>query len=666
MDLYQVKCSINDETLQEDIKKLEGLNAALQVDVQQANAEVVRVSNALHALEKSIKEREEREEAESKALFENHGFVNLADSHNNSASTISQLRMLYAEMVKDRLDPSGGEEGGDNVRPRKEEKESLIEGKPVAEFISHIDEDTAALLLESLLKSKGIDKSKTLVDLSTVTNALMGGADIDEIGVIINCMSREMKNLGFPPHKLLEILLFTHSHYKLIASPLAENLWKEDKIATGKLLGILNDDGLTVNTDVNSKYLPDFDNDSLGDNVDLQIVRRLNSDWKDVTRSSRHLSEYGVLVADVGTQTSTMAGKKRNKRSLLKSEFPFSSHLANKSVKNRQFSMRSLQNLIPCIYSQKIQSDIFCADSGLQRKSLADTVNDYFLRKYGVATLAEDYTVNFARILFKYKSSTSPRLRVFSSLCGIINCDWYTPLQAELILSILVLLFPNGSLRSKMTSSAFEGVSYVPVDAALTAVKSVIYDPIAMGYSSPASHVGHQTFPISSANLNHVIYDIENSGVLPDSIADHFPRNLNSVTLYIDVDVVCNIVLSYFIDDMKARREVLMNIYHAFDEDKNGTLNFHEFEVLMVKILRQNYNTHEHFSLVDLFDMMNEKDDDEDDSSISVESFAAVCITKGQTHDDTELHTSPSFYTTIHYPLSTSARCVRPLHNKRH
>jgi hypothetical protein len=91
-------------------------------------------------------EKEAKAEMEFNELFENHGLSSLNDVTATNATT-AHLRMLYAEMIKDRDMPTNEStvEGGTKAAVKKDSV--LIEGKTVEEFLNGLDGEVATDLV---------------------------------------------------------------------------------------------------------------------------------------------------------------------------------------------------------------------------------------------------------------------------------------------------------------------------------------------------------------------------------------------------------------------------------------------------------------------------------------------------------------------------------------
>jgi hypothetical protein len=147
---------------------------------------------------------------------------------------------------------------------------------------------------------------------------------------------------------------------------------------------------------------------------------------------------------------------------------------APRGKKLAKMSMFTALSLAYECYMKKIIDDEHAEPRALSAyDSLADSVKFFILQRFGLQSMAENYTYGLVEALQRL-ARKSARLRHFGIMTGILDPDNYSPRYSSIFLHLLKLVYPTFSLTTLRTRK--EGKTFIPVERAIHAATIVFVD----------------------------------------------------------------------------------------------------------------------------------------------------------------------------------------------
>ena len=304
-----------------------------------------------------------------------------------------------------------------------------------------------------------------------------------------------------------------------------------------------------------------------------------------------------------------------------------------KGKHRRELSLEALEEtIIGDIYAKKALLDQDFRQIG-KRTLLCRATMDYFTQKYGLKKIANEYTVALVQSVRKFHRQ-SPRVRNFGILCGVVDKELYTASIGDVMIEYAVRLLGS---HDQIAAAFSKDFCYVPVTEALHAAHQIFKIEDA---EAENQNTGEAQKPKKNKRKRQK-RTLKRAWTMPGSLRHLLMLRLEEIAkpaseipelkkegniLYVQLDAAIEAQVQLYLEKLQLDREMLMYLFNMYDLDGNGVLSLDEFEQL-ISACQPNQPLDDDMVL-NLWNHVNDADDDDDDGSITKEGFASVLISQ--------------------------------------
>jgi len=226
-------------------------------------------------------------------------------------------------------------------------------------------------------------------------------------------------------------------------------------------------------------------------------------------------------------------------------------------------AVKTLGTQIASIYEGKVVSDELMDKSNRPREPMPDFLKNFFIRQYGLKSIALKNLANLAAGVRK-EAANNLRLDIFGGLAGVLNPDDYQDGKCDMMMEALKALFPTDQIKERLEGSPEMPVASVAF-ATLAAFTSKYYftdeDDLVTVDGEPDLH------PTVKKELVDLVGEIP-EGDDPDEAP-------------VSLDKWMDWLLKEYTESRENAEKFFADLYIEYDTNKDNCLDLTEFQNLI-------------------------------------------------------------------------------------
>lgn len=305
--------------------------------------------------------------------------------------------------------------------------------------------------------------------------------------------------------------------------------------------------------------------------------------------------------------------------------------LLGRAARMRKITLPSVAGIICDVYEKKLANDMVEDRECTPRSLLTTTVKHYFVQKYGLRRVAEEYIMGIVACIRRHAVASS-RLRTFGVLTGVLQSKEFSPHLSDVVMEVLGQLYNVDQVRARLSYG--EGSCWVPLNSALAALQHVFvaFDTAVLPPVTSTLRPPTRVYRVSAAGRKRMLAQVQKElAVTAYTVNEQLKQQFGDLML-VDADKLLGAVLQWYMREVQGLREVTESQFHTLSRAQTdataGMLQFSKFCELMTLVAAP---AQRRFLGQKAFMKMWEDANgtEEDAETISAGKFVATCVLHG-------------------------------------